>query len=199
MRKTCPNWNYTWAILFCIQYTFQFINGIDSVNQYSSSFLYTLFIFKGKNLKHNSTIHQIKVTVCHVKKKKHLNLKREWCQHKRKSLSITISVYHTIEMQVKILFYIICKVTDDLKHQHTGKKKVNIFPTNPSSEFRFESRSKDGWKRTCVFSIFFFFFFCVFKWHDLIILKEFCVGLGGFCSVQFPHLSSYRQSAAIVK
>lgn len=151
--------------------------------------LYTLFIFKGKNLKHNSTIRQIKVTVCHVKRNNWIPRGND----ANTSLSITISVYHTIEMRVKIVFVTLLNVTDDLKHQHTGKK-VNIFPTNPSSEFRFESRSKDGWEQSCVFSIFF-----VFKWHDSIILKEFCVGLGGFCSVQFPLLCSYRQSAAMLK
>lgn len=119
---------------------------------------YSLFIFKGKNvnLKHKSTIHQIKVTVRHVKS---LKSQEGMMPTPRK---IFLDAYHTIEMSVKLSLYIICISFKSYWHQHTGKKGKQ-FPTNPSSEFRFESRRKDGWEHTCVFmsTVRFSAFFCL--------------------------------------
>lgn len=93
-------------------------------------------------------------------------------------------------MSVKLLFllfYIICNSFKSywrLVHQHTEKKKGKHFPPNPSSEFRFESRSKDGWERASVFNStvkFSAFFLSIMTWSN-ISRRDLCWP-GGFCSV----------------
>ncbi len=85
---------------------------------------YSLFIFKGKNvnLKHKSTIHQIKVTVRHVKPLK-----------SQEGMMPTILLKCQLNYHCT-LFVSLLKVIDDL-YTSTLEKKVNIFPQTPPLSF----------------------------------------------------------------
>lgn len=113
-------------------------------------------------------------------------------------------------MSVKwLLLFIICisfKSYWRLVHQHTGKKGKH-FPTNPSSEFQFESRSKEAWESTCVFMSTvkfsaFFFFLSLMTWSnisrgDLCSLKYLCVHTGSLQQFKIrKHLENMRPCLA---